>query len=313
MAESNQKRRLDGKVAIVTGAGRGIGRAEAMVLAREGARVVVNDLGGNAPGEGGKVEVAQRVVDEIRGAGGEAIANGDSVTTMEGAARIVGAAIETFGRLDILVNNAGIARPGAIWELAEEDWDAIMAVHLRGCYTMARQTAPIFRAQRSGVIISTSSESGLGHATLSAYAAAKEGVVGFTRSIARELGRYNIRCNTIRPRADTRMATPQARAAMQRMQDSLGAPVVGDRWFDSAAENRPEEIGVLVAWLCTDAAANVNGRTFQVGGGEVGLYSEPELIRSVFKAEGWSLDALDEAATRSYLIGDLRNRFAPRK
>jgi len=173
MAESNQKRRLDGKVAIVTGAGRGIGRAEAMVLAREGARVVVNDLGGNAPGEGGKVEVAQRVVDEIRGAGGEAIANGDSVTTMEGAARIVGAAIETFGRLDILVNNAGIARPGAIWELAEEDWDAIMAVHLRGCYTMARQTAPIFRAQRSGVIISTSSESGLGHATLSAYAAAR--------------------------------------------------------------------------------------------------------------------------------------------
>src|SRR5262249_10146278 len=154
--------------------------------------------------------------------------------------------------------------------------------------------APLLRAQRSGVIISTSSESGLGHATLSAYAAAKEGVVGFTRSIARELGRYNVRCNAIRPRADTRMATPDARAAMQRMQDALGAPVVGDRWFDSAAENRPEEIGVLVAWLCSDAAANVNGRTFQVGGGEVGLYSEPELIRSVFKAEGWSLEALDE-------------------
>jgi NAD(P)-dependent dehydrogenase (short-subunit alcohol dehydrogenase family) len=101
-------------------------------------------------------------------------------------------------------------------------------------------------------------------------------VVGVTRSIARELGRYNVRCHAIRPRADTRMATPQARAPMQRMQDTMGAPMVGDRWFDAAAENRPEEVGVLVAWLCTDAAANVNGRTFQAGGGEVGLYSEPE-------------------------------------
>jgi 3-oxoacyl-[acyl-carrier protein] reductase len=162
------------------------------------------------------------------------------------------------------------------------------------------------------VIISTSSESGLGHATLSAYAAAKEGVVGFTRSIARELGRYNVRCNAIRPRADTRMATPQARAAMQRMQDSIGAWSAIDG-STHRRKNRPEEIGVLVVWLWTDAAANVNGRTFQVGGGEIGLYSEPELIRSVFKAEGWSLDALDEATTRTYLIGDLRNRFAPRR
>jgi 3-oxoacyl-[acyl-carrier protein] reductase len=313
MAESNRKKRLAGKVAIVTGAGRGIGRAEAIVLAREGARVVVNDLGANARGEGGKPEVAQRVVDEILAAGGEAIANGDSVATMEGAAHIVAAAVESFGGLDILVNNAGIARPGLIWELAEADWDAIMAVHLRGCYTMVRNAAPIFREQRAGVIVNTGSESGLGHATLSAYSAAKEGVVGFTRSVARDLGRYNVRCNAIRPRADTRMATPQAREAMQRMQDAMGAPVVGDRWFDSSAENNPEEVGVLVAWLCTDAAANVNGRTFQVGGGEVGLYSEPEVVRSVFKADRWTLDMLDDTATRTYLIGDLRNRFGPRK
>ncbi len=189
------KRRLEGRVAIVTGAGRGIGRAEALLLAMEGAKVVVNDLGGGTDGSGADTSVAGHVVNEIRANGGTAVANHDSVATMNGGANIVRTAIDSFGRLDILINNAGNVRPRIIYNMSEDDFDAVIAVHLKGCFTTTRHVSPIFREQKSGVIVNTSSESGLGHLGQSNYSAAKEGIVGFTRTIAQDLGRYGIRCN----------------------------------------------------------------------------------------------------------------------
>src|SRR6266851_4872386 len=305
------KRRLEGRVAIVTGAGRGIGRAEALLLAMEGAQVVVNDLGGGTDGSGADTSVAGHVVNEIRANGGTAVANHDSVATMNGGANIVRTAIDSFGRLDILINNAGNVRPRIIYNMSEDDFDAVIAVHLKGCFTTTRHVSPIFREQKSGVIVNTSSESGLGHLGQSNYSAAKEGIVGFTRTIAQDLGRYGIRCNAIRPRAATRLGTPEAVEAMLRIQETYKSGALGGHRVDqSFLENKPEQVAALAVWLCTDAASDVNGRTFQVGGDEVGLYAETDVARSLCRDGGWDLDSLDRYATTS-LIGDLQNRFAP--
>jgi 3-oxoacyl-[acyl-carrier protein] reductase len=305
MADSTK--RLAGKVAIVTGAGNGIGRAEALLLARQGAKVVVNDLGGDTKGDGQDLGIAQKVVQEIQAFGGEAVANGDSVASFQGGANIVNTAIKSFGRLDILVNNAGNSRARVIYNLTEEDWDAVIAVHLKGCFNTVRHAAPIFREQRSGVIINTGSESGLGHFGQANYSAAKEGIVGFTRTVARDLGRFGIRCNAIRPRAmDTRLAGGEGggEEAGKKLAQSFGKNVIGNRGFTSPRPPRAEEVAALVAWLCTDSMAGVNGKTFQIGGGEVGLWSEPELIRASFRQEGWDIDSLDQHALRDYLLGE---------
>jgi len=303
MAESSSKKGLVGKVAVVTGAGRGIGRAEPILLAREGAKVVVNDLGCDVYGKGADSSVAQSVVDEIRKEGSEAVANSDNVATMKGGARITATALEAFGRLDILINNAGIVRPREIYEMSEEEWDSVIAVHLKGHFTTIRHAAPIFREQRSGAIVNTASESGLGHYGMGNYSAAKEGIVGLTRTTARELGQYGVRCNAIRPRAQTRMRIPEIVELLRISEEKLGIPALGNRWSFDIADVRPtEHVVAFAVWLCTDAAAQVNGRTFQVGGGEIELYSEPE---------GWNLDTLDTPAIRTYLIGALRNSFLP--
>jgi 3-oxoacyl-[acyl-carrier protein] reductase len=311
MSKEDKPRRLEGKVAVVTGAGRGIGRSEALLLAREGAKVVVNDIGA---GENGSDQtVAQTVVGEIRDAGGEAVDNGDNVVTMEGAKRIIETALDSFGRLDILINNAGIVRPSVICEMTEEEWDAVLTVNLKGHFTTIRHAAPIFRDQGSGVIINTASESGLGHYGMSNYAAAKEGVVGLTRTVARELGRYNVRCNAIRPVAYTRMANRTVFEMNRISQEELGVPAIGNSWMshDFAGDISPDMVAVLSVWLCTDIAAHVNGHTFQVGGGIIGLYSEPEVIRANFRKEPWTLDRMDNPAVHAPLIGHLRNRFMP--
>ena len=314
MVETDSKKRLLGKVAVVTGAGRGMGRAHAMLLARQGAKVVVNDLGCDVYGRGADKSIAQSVVDEIKGEGGEAVPNSDTVATMEGAARIINTAIEAFGRLDILINNAGIIRGSSIYKMDEDDWDVMINTHLKGHFATIRHAAPIFRQQRSGVIVNTSSQSGLGGSLQANYSAAKEGIVGLTRTIARELGRYNVRCNAIRPFAETRMTTiPVVLEAMKFSEQVLGIPALGNRRAPRLAGDisKPEQVAVLVVWLCTDAAAKINGRTFQVGNGEIGLYSEPDIIRAVFGPKGWDLDTLDSPPTRPYLIGDLSNLFLP--
>jgi 3-oxoacyl-[acyl-carrier protein] reductase len=304
--------RLEGKVAVVTGGGRGIGREELLLLVREGAKVVVNDLGTSPQGIGDDASVAAQMVEEIRTLGGEAVANADTVATMEGGRRIVECAMDHFGRLDILINNAGTTRLAPIYEMTEEDWDSVHLVNTKGVFTTVRHASPIMIKQGSGVIINTSSASGLGHLHMSNYASSKEAVVGFTRSIARDLGPFGIRCNAIRPMAATRMASPEIAETMRISQRKLGIPAVGGEWLTgNSGGMKAEQVAALVVWLTTDSAKNVNGRTFMIARQEIGLYSEPESVRTAFHPEGWDIDALDQPAARSFLTGALRNIFLP--
>ena len=295
------RKRLTGKVAIVTGAGRAIGRGEAILLAREGAKVVVNDI---------IKDNAAAVIDEIRSAGGEAVANTDPVGDIEVAERMVDQAVKTFGRLDIVVNNAGNQAVNTVDEMTGEQWDAVQKVHLRGTFSLIKHAVPVFKRQRAGVIVNTSSEAGLGRPLAPSYCAAKEGIVGLTRAVAREQGRFGIRCNAIRPRAAETGLAEVFRQSMGRwvpLIQSLGRHFLGERGH-VRTQCAADQVAPLVVWLCTDAAANVNGRTLYIGGEEVGLWSEPELIRSAIRPGGWDLDSLDELAA-NYLTFDLVDNF----
>ena len=305
--------RLEGRVAIVTGAGRGIGRAHALSLASEGANVVVNDLGG---GPGGQTDdasgrPADEVVAAIKDAGGEAAANYDTVATVEGGEAIVQTALDAFGRLDILVNNAGILRDRMIYNISEDEWDIVIAVHLKGHFACLRPAATIFRQQRSGRIVNTSSESALGNMGQANYAAAKEGIVGMTRVAARDLGRYGVTCNAIRPRAGTRLTlNPELLAQIDRKRGSKksgGAKIAAEPADDLGAMMQeaafaPENVAPFVTWLCTDEASNINGRTFLVGGGEISLYTEPVPEGTVFSSGvHWTVDEVSATAQRTFL------------
>ena len=299
--------RLKGKVAVVTGAGRGIGRAHALALAAEGAKVVVNDLGGAADGTGADKAPADEVVAEIKKMGGEAVANYDTVATMEGGERIIKTAIDSFGRLDILINNAGVLRDRMIFNMTEEEWDTVIDVHLKGHFTCTKFACIIFRQQRSGRIINTSSTSGLGNMGQANYSAAKEGIIGFTRTVARDMGRYGVTCNAIRPGAATRLTmTPELQAAWEkRFATGTGLAVTPD--VTQILQLPPEAISPLVVFLCTDEAANINGCNFGVRGGEIHLYSEPAPIRSIYKnieRDGlWTVDELCELIPKSLAAG----------
>ena len=274
--------RLKGKVAIVTGAGRGIGRGEALALASEGAKIVVNDLGGARDGTGASTSPADEVVAEIKKLGGEAVANHDSVTTLQGAENIVKTAMDKFSKIDILVNNAGILRDRMVFNMSEEDWDLVLKVHLFGHFYTIRAVSPFFRQQRYGRIINTSSIAGLYATTYGQanYGAAKEGIVGLTRKVARDMGRYGVTCNCIRPTAGTRLT----------LSDEMKQARAGD--VTSLEQMNPEDIAPLVVWLASDDAANVNGRAFYVQTGRIGLYSEPVMEKQLVKAGGWTIDEL---------------------
>jgi NAD(P)-dependent dehydrogenase (short-subunit alcohol dehydrogenase family) len=278
--------RLKGKVAVVTGAGGGIGRGESMALAFEGAKVVVNDLGGTASGTGHSTSPADKVVDEIKKAGGEAVANYDSVTTAAGGESIIKTAIDKFGRLDILVNNAGILRDKMVFNMTEDDWDLVMKVHLYGHFFTTRVACAIFREQKSGRIINTSSVAGLGLTFGQAnYGAAKEGIVGFTRQVSRDMGRYGVTCNAIRPNAGTRMTlSDELKAAWKRAGRESAIAYM--------EKMDPNDIAPLVVWLASDMAANVNGRTFFVETGKVAIYSELVEEKAILKMGGWTIDEL---------------------
>ncbi len=299
--------RLEGKVAIVTGAGRGIGRGEALLLAEEGAKVVVNDLGGSEAGEGADSRPADEVVAEIVAAGGEAVANYDSVATMEGGERIVQTAIDSFGRLDILINNAGILRDRMVFNMTEAEWDSVIDVHLKGHFTTTKFASLVFRQQRSGRIVNTSSESGLGNMGQANYAAAKEGIVGLTRTCALDLGRYGVTVNAIRPRAGTRLTlSPELREAMQRARASRrsgdssggGSGTGAEQAMSQMDAQAPEMVAPLVVYLCTDSASNVNGRDFVVGGDEVSLMTMPTKQASIHQEGGWDLASLERVFPR---------------
>lgn len=284
-------KRLEGKVAIVTGAGRGIGAAHAMALAMQGAKVVVNDPGVNRDGTGAS-NVADEAVAAIKKAGGEAIANYDSVATPEGAEAIVKTAVEKLGGIHILVNNAGFLRDKSSWTMSPEEFDAVVKVHLYGHFNCIRAAAPIMRQQRWGRIINTSSEAGaFGNFGQANYASAKEGIVGLTRVIAREMGKYGVTCNAIRPQAATRMTMTEDVLANIAKIGGLQDAKEAEKVFMSTAS--PDFISPIVLFLCTEEAANVNGRVFLAGGGKFGLYNEPEVIAAVEKkAQVWDIEDL---------------------
>jgi NAD(P)-dependent dehydrogenase (short-subunit alcohol dehydrogenase family) len=303
--------RLEGKVAIITGAGRGIGRGEALALASEGARVVVNDFGGTAAGTGGQQGPADEVVTEVKKMGSDAVANYDNVSDFEAGNRMVQQALDTFGRLDIVVNNAGILRDKMIFNMTEEEWDFVLDVHLKGHFNLSKHAAVIFRQQRSGVFVHTASESGLGNRGQANYAAAKEGIIGLSRTLARDMGGYGVRSNAIRPRAGTRLViSDEMREAAQK---GGAAGMAGFQALEAFGKaNNPDAIGPFVAWLCTDAAANVNGRDFMVSGPLIGLYSLPEIGNKITAEPGhiWSIDELDQKMGE--VTGDLKNMW-PKK
>lgn len=302
--------RFAGKVAIITGAGRGIGRATAMLLAAEGASVVVNDLGGGPQGGGGNSSVAGEVAEEIRAAGGQAIAETSSVATMEGGQAVVDAAIKEYGRLDILVNNAGIIRPKRIMEMTEADWDMVIGVNLKGYFATVRAAAEHL-VKQGGSIVNFSSPSGFGHYGMSNYAAAKEGVVGFTRSIARELGEFGVRANAIRPIAgNSAMAIPEVYETISYSIEKLRIPYISNQWLsDGGVQGLPEHVAALVAWLCSEQASAINGRELYINGGQLSFVQEPELIRTRCNPQGWTLDSLSDAGTSGALTYDQRDRY----
>ncbi len=283
---------MDGKVAIVTGAGRGIGRQEALLLAREGAKVVVNDLGGSTGGDGSDTTPAQQVVDEITAAGGRAVANYANVATFDGGRDLVAQAVSTFGGLDILVNNAGILRDRMGFSMSEEEWDAVIAVHLKGHFCPTRFAVEHWRNRFketdepvNAKIVNTSSEAGLyGNAGQLNYAAAKAGIAAMTLVEAREMGRYGVRANAIAPVARTRL---------------LGTVGMGETGSDEMEEPldrlAPQNVAACVAWLCSDLSDPITGQVFKIAGGLVQVLGGWRAWRTVRNAENWTIETIDKA------------------
>jgi len=274
---------VDGKVVVVTGSGSGIGREFALAFARAGAAVVVNDL---ARGAGGEGWAADAVVAEITAAGGRALANTDSVAEGASAAHIVQAAVDHFGRIDCVVNNAGILRDRYFFNMSLDEWKAVVDVHLNGAFYVSRAAAPHFKAQGGGSYVHMTSTSGLiGNPGQSNYAAAKLGIVGLSKGIALDMARYKVRSNCIAPWAWTAMTasvpadTPEAQARMDKLKTM-----------------EPRKIAPLAVYLASDASAEVSGQIFGVRANEIYLFSQPRVIRSVHRSEGWTPESIAEHA-----------------
>ena len=275
---------MDGKVVVVTGAGRGVGRAVALDLARAGAAVVVNDLGVSLAGQGDETPVAEQVAREIRDFGGRAVANGDSVASWEGADRIVEAALDSFGRIDGVVNNAGNLRDSLFHKMTEEEFDAVIAVHLKGSFNVSRAAAPPFKTQNSGAYVHMTSTSGLiGNFGQANYSAAKLGIVGLSKSIALDMQRFGVRSNAVAPFAWTRMidSIPTNTPEQQKRVEGLKQLV-------------PEKIAPFVTALLSDAGAGVTGQIFGVRNNEIYLFSQPRPIRTAHKSDGWTPETIAE-------------------
>ncbi|MDQ3645442.1 MAG: SDR family oxidoreductase [Actinomycetota bacterium] len=287
---------LDGKVAIITGAGRGIGREHALALAKAGAKIVVNDLGGSAAGEGKDTTPAQSVADEIKAQGGEATANYDNVADFQGAANLVKQAIGDFGRLDILINNAGILRDRMLVSMTEEEWDAVIAVHLKGHFAPTHHAANYWRQQSkagtvvNGRVINTSSPSGVfGNVGQSNYGAAKAGIAAFTIITAQELGRYGVTVNCLAPNARTRMT--------ENIFAGMDAPADGYDPLD------PANISPVVVALCSDDAQNITGQCFFIYGGTVNILKPWDTGTVVKKDDYWNPDELLERLKEAFPNG----------
>lgn len=304
---------LQGKVFAVTGAGRGIGRGVALLAAREGAKVVVCDAGVAVDGSGADTGPAEEVVREIKGEGGEAISNTGNIATMQGGEAVIRSALDIFGKLDVLVNVAGILRDRMIFNMNEEEWDAVIAVHLKGHFATIKPASILFRQQRNGRIVNFSSVSGLiGNPGQANYGAAKAGIAGLTRVVARDLGRYGVTCNAISPGAATRMTqtvSDDARARRASAGIQTGSMITSSQ--PSALTMRePEYIAPMVCYLATDGAWNINGQIFNVSGGTVALLNHPTPLRTIWKPGMWTLEELNQFVPAQLMAG-MPNPAAP--
>ncbi len=278
----SDKKMLDGKVIVVTGGGRGIGRATCVMLAEHGAKVVVNDIGGGADGAGNDQAPADEVVSAIKEAGGEAVSSFDSVTEWEGGQAIIQTALDTFGQIDCVVNNAGNLRDGIFHKMSEQDFESVLAVHLKGTFNVSRAAAPHFREQGSGTFVNMTSTSGLiGNFGQANYSAAKMGIVGLSKSMALDMDRFGVTSNCIAPFAWSRL---------------IGSiPTEDEAQKERVAKIQkmtPDKISTLVVSLCSDQAKHVTGQIFGVRNNEIFLFSQPRPIRSAHTSDGWTPETI---------------------
>ncbi|MBI4640985.1 MAG: SDR family oxidoreductase [Candidatus Tectomicrobia bacterium] len=283
---------LDGKAAVVTGAGGGIGRAIAALMAKEGAKVVVNDLGGDVRGEGASQAPVDTTVTEIKAAGGTAVPNYDSITSFENGRKIIQQCVDTFGRIDILVNVAGNLRDRMVFNMTEEEWDGVIAVHLKGYFNCTKHACVLMRQQQSGRIISFSSGSAAGNSGQTNYSAAKAGVLGFTRTVAKDMAKYGVTANAIWPGANTRMGATIPEAARQIRAERGIDTGGGAARFEE--ERKPENVAPVIAYLASDEASDITGQCIGISGGTLQLIASPEPIVVAYNPGGWTLDALRE-------------------
>ena len=290
--------RLEGRVAIVTGAGRGIGAEVARWLAADGASVVVNDLGASLDGAGLSNAPAEQVAQSIRDAGGSAVANFDSVAEYETAGKIVQSAIDNFGRIDAVCHVAGILRDRMVFNMTEEEWDGVLAVHLYGAFNIVRNCVPHMMNQRYGRIVLFSSGSGLGASGQANYAAAKEGMVGFARALSKELSPYGITANAVYPGGATRMTAsiPDSTTQLRQQQRAQlqGGESSEDEVPTAPPESRdPANNAPKATYLCSEAAGDITGQVVGISGWQATLYSPRHVTRSIHKNGRWTLDELD--------------------
>jgi NAD(P)-dependent dehydrogenase (short-subunit alcohol dehydrogenase family) len=302
--------RLDGKVAVVTGAGRGIGRGIALLLAEEGASVVVNDLGCDVDGSGSSPVPADQVTEEIKANGGQAVAHHDNVATADGGESLIQTAVDSFGQVDILVNSAGIRRDHMIYQTSEAEWDQVITNNLKGTFVPTKFACILFRQQRSGKIVNLTSDAGLGSVGSSNYAAASEGIIGLTRTVARDMGRYGVVCNAISPLAQTRLFPGlleeyREGGAGLTPEDVAGigmSPAIA-RWEGPGSSDDAENVAPLAVLLCTDIAPNINGYVLGVRGGSIFLYSNPQIERSIYRWGNYTMDEMDVLVPKMIAAG----------
>ncbi len=307
--------RLEGRVVIVTGAGRGIGAEVAKWMAADGAAVVVNDIGASLDGIGDSNAPAELVAQEIRDAGGAAIANFDSVSEYESAGRVVQSAIDNFGRVDALCHVAGILRDRMVFNMSETEWDGVLSVHLYGAFNMVRNCVPHMMNQKYGRIVLFSSGSGLGASGQANYAAAKEGMVGFARSLSKELAPYGITVNAVYPGGATRMTASIPESTTQLRQRQRAQMQAGETSEDEIPTAPPESRDPAnnapkTVYLCSEAAGDITGQVVGVSGWQATLYSPRHVINSIHKDGRWTLDELDRLIPIS-LGADLINPVPP--